>query len=297
MGRRHRSAEARAKRRKYSTTTFAATSGSTYFSNFMSFFYGNIESAQYPNADLTQHYSGMPNPGDVVLNWLRPVPDEVLSPDATTTRAMISDESASQQTESAETAQTQVKVAQLAAESKQLKAEVKNLHAELKEARSIIETMVANLDVDRLRLLLVPSASKPPVSPSATARSGLQDILHGKAQQEDGPPAQVLDHSVHCHAKHYDSVKHGKTAEPPDDILEVKVANEADVPRLQLLRKERQHYGRDAQLCMLCPKIVYPKEAFDECCEFCHYEVKPVLEPELVKRKRDELHALIAADM
>ena len=76
-----------------------------------------------------------------------------------------------------------------------------------------------------------------------------------------------------------------------------KIVYEVDIPRLQMLRNERQQHGRDAQLCMLCPRIVYRYEAFDECCEFCYHEVKPVLDAELVKRKRDELHALLAADM
>ena len=70
-----------------------------------------------------------------------------------------------------------------------------------------------------------------------------------------------------------------------------------DESRLQELRKQRKVCGRMVQLCMLCPRPVYPDEGRDECCEFCHAEVRPVLDPELVNRKRCELHALLAADV
>merc|ERR1712032_148096 len=65
--------------------------------------------------------------------------------------------------------------------------------------------------------------------------------------------------------------------------------------RLQLLRRERKVCGGEVQLCMLCPRPVYPHEPWDECCEFCYAEVRPVLDPELLNRKRCELHALLAA--
>ena len=113
-----------------------------------------------------------------------------------------------------------------------------------------------------------------------------------------------------------DAMQFCETDEPPESELEVEIAEakneamkaavsyseakmlyEANEPRLQLLRRERKTYGSDAQLCMLCPKVVYCYEPFDECCEFCYHEVKPALDAELVDRKRGELHALLAADM
>lgn len=113
-----------------------------------------------------------------------------------------------------------------------------------------------------------------------------------------------------------DAMQFCETDETPGSELEVEIAEaenaamkaavsyceakrlyEANEPRLQLLRRERKTYGSDAQLCMLCPKVVYCFEPFDECCEFCYHEVKPVLDAELVDRKRGELHALLAADM
>ena len=63
--------------------------------------------------------------------------------------------------------------------------------------------------------------------------------------------------------------------------------------RLRLVRTHRADYGAEAQVCMLCPKVVFRDEPYQDCCEYCFHQVLPLLSADTAQTCRQELEMLL----